>query len=311
MTSSKTCVIYNPASGRGWSAHRFAELRRAWAERATFWPTNAPGQAEELALRAAHSGFTLVAAAGGDGTVHEVANGLLRAERSDIVLAVIPTGSANDYAADLGLDRQWWQHEDPTIQPHAVDVGILRACGRRRYFISCMGLGFVGRVAQEACRIRWLKGLPLYGLAALRTFSSHYQQTPMTVHIDGAERTTPTLAFTLELGRLEGNFVLAPEAALDDGLFDYIHAGPLRRRDCVRLLPRILLGRGLPHDYPNLWLGRCRQVRLHAEAPLVVHADGEMFCVHTDDVHDLEIDLVPKALHVLGKIGERSMSMPR
>jgi diacylglycerol kinase (ATP) len=303
MSSAQICVIYNPASGRGWSASRLRELRRTWAERAVFWPTDAPGRAEELALQAAHSGFTTVAAAGGDGTVHEVANGLLRAKRSDVVLAVIPTGSANDYAVCLGLEDRWWLDDDPAIRPHAVDVGILRAPGRCRYFINCLGLGLVGKVAQEARHIRWLKGVPLYGLAALRTVLFQYQLTPMTVCIDEVERAAPTLAFSLELGRREGNFVLVPEAALDDGLFDYVHAGPLRRRELVRLLPRLLTGRGLPPNYPNLWLGRCRQVHLHAAVPLVVHADGEMFCVDTDGVCDLEIDLVPKALRVLGKLG--------
>ncbi len=81
MSSLDTCVIYNPTSGRGRSARRLTGLRQAWADRASFWPTTAPGQAEELALRAAHEGFATVVAAGGDGTVHEVANGLLRSER--------------------------------------------------------------------------------------------------------------------------------------------------------------------------------------------------------------------------------------
>lgn len=302
MSPSETCVIYNPASGRGWSARCLADLRCAWAERAAFWPTEAPGQAEELAQKAAHAGFATVAAAGGDGTVHEVANGLLRAERPDVVLAVIPTGSANDYASCLGLDERWWQRDDPAIQPRALDVGVLRAPGRQRYFVNCLGVGFVGRVAQESRRIRWLKGVPLYGLATLRTLFFHYRLNPMIVRIDGTERTAPTLAFSVELGRREGNFVLAPDAVLDDGLFDYIHAGSLRRRDLLRLFPRVLLGWGPPRAYPNLWLGRCRQVRLHAESPLVVHADGELFCVQADGVRDLEIDLLPKALRVLGKL---------
>lgn len=302
MSPSETCVIYNPASGRGWSARCLADLRRAWADRAAFWPTQAPGQAEELAQKAAHAGFATIAAAGGDGTVHEVANGLLRAERPDVVLAIIPTGSANDYASCLGLDERWWQRDDPAIQPRALDVGVLRAPGRQRYFVNCLGVGFVGRVAQESRRIGWIKGMFLYGLATLRTIFFHYRLIPMTVCIDGSERTAPTLAFSVELGRREGNFVLAPDALLDDGLFDYIHAGPLRRRDLLRLFPRVLMGWGPPRDYPNLWLGRCRQVRLHAEMPLVVHADGELFCVQADGVRDLEIDLLPKALRVLGKL---------
>ncbi len=300
MPQPDTCVIYNPASGRGRSARRLTGLRRSWAERAVFWPTAAPGQAQELALRAAQSGFAVVAAAGGDGTVHETANGLLRAERPDVVLAVIPIGSANDYAWSLGLDARWWSRSDPAIEARAVDVGIVRAPGRHRYFVNGLGLGFNGMVTQESRRIHWLQGVALYGLAVLRTLCFRYELNPMAIRIDdGEERKTPTLALSLSLGQREGNFVVAPEAVLDDGLFDYLHAGSLRRRDLLRLLPTLFRGRGLPRDHPNLRLGRCRQVRLHAESPLIVHTDGELFCVAEDGVRDLEIDLLPRALRVL------------
>lgn len=299
MLAVDTCVIYNPASGRGRSARRLAGVRRAWANRAAFWPTSAPGQGEALALQAATEGFATVAAAGGDGTVHEVANGLLRSERRDVVLAILPTGSANDYASSLGVDANWWQRDEPTLQSRAVDVGVVRAPGRSRYFVNGLGLGFNGMVTCESRRIRWLQGVALYGLAVLRTVCFRYQLNPMSLRIDEQERRTPTLALSLALGRREGNFVVAPQAVLDDGLFDYIHAGPLRRRDLVRLLPSLFGGGGLPCAYPNLWLGRCRKVRLQAESPLVVHTDGELFCVPEEGVRELEIDLLPKALRVL------------
>jgi diacylglycerol kinase family enzyme len=297
-----TCVIYNPTSGRGRSARRLAGLRQAWAERAAFWPTTAPGQAEELALHAARSGFATVAAAGGDGTVHEVANGLLRAERPEVVLAVVPTGSANDYAFSLHLDPSWWQRDGPSLRPHAVDVGIVRAAGRSRFFVNGLGVGFNGFVTLESRRIHGLQGIALYGLALLRTLWRHYELLPMTVRLDDQERQVPTLALSVALGQREGNFVVAPRAVLDDGQFDYVHVGPLRRRDLVPLLPPLFLGRGLPHGKANLWQGRCRQVRLHAEAPLVVHTDGELFCVPEDGVRDLEIDLLPRALRVLARL---------
>src|SRR5947209_4238598 len=98
MTSAAhTCVIYNPAAGKGRGERRLRRLRRFLGTRAEFRPTSAQGHAEELAFAAARQGFPQVAAAGGDGTVHEVANGLLRA-RSAATLVVYPIGSANDYA---------------------------------------------------------------------------------------------------------------------------------------------------------------------------------------------------------------------
>jgi diacylglycerol kinase family enzyme len=304
VSQPEVCVIFNPASGRGRASRRLDRLRRAWAGRAAFWPTAAPGQAEELALRAAREGFATVAAAGGDGTVHEVANGLLRGARPDVVLAVVPAGSANDYAHSLGLDPAWWQGPDTTVAPRAVDVGLVRAAGRSRYFVNGLGLGFNGTVTRESRRIRHLQGLALYGLAVLRTVCFHYALPPMAVSLDDGEpRAVPTLALSLALGQREGNFVVAPGAVLDDGLFDYIHAGPLGRWDLVKLLPRLFLGRGLPGDHPKVWLGRCRRVRLHSEEALTVHTDGELFCLPGDGARDLEVELLPGALRVLGRFG--------
>src|SRR5262245_39659570 len=97
------CVIYNPKAGRGVAARSIAGLKRSLGDRAEFQPTHAAGHAEELAALAAVRGFPFVAAVGGDGTVHEVANGLLSAPAPGPTLAVMPAGSANDYAFSLQL----------------------------------------------------------------------------------------------------------------------------------------------------------------------------------------------------------------
>ncbi len=303
MSQPEVCVVFNPSSGRGRASRRLDRLLRAWEGRAVFRPTAGPGQAEELALQAAREGFAVVAAAGGDGTVHEVANGILRAGRPEVVLAVLPAGSANDYAHSLGLDVGWWRHFD-AVASHAVDVGIARVPGRNRFFVNGLGLGFNGTVTRESRRIRRLQGPALYGLAVLRTLCFHFALPSMEVSLDdGKPRRGPTLSLSLALGQREGNFVVAPQAVLDDGLFDYVHAGAISRWGLVRLLPRLFLGRGLPHEHSQLWLGRCRRLRLCCESALTVHTDGELFCLPGDGVQDLEVELLPGALRVLGKFG--------
>ncbi len=296
------CVIYNPASGRGRASRRLDRLRRAWRARAVFWPTTAPGEARELARKAALAGYATIAAAGGDGTVHEVANGLLEAGQADTVLAVIPAGSANDYAHSLGLDRLWWQHPDLSSAPRAVDVGIVRAPGRRCYFVNGLGLGFNGIVTHQSRRIPHLQGPALYGLALLRTLCFHYELPSIAIRIDETQQHCgPTLALSLALGQREGNFVVAPRARLDDGLFDFVLAGSLSRWQMIRLLPWLVSGRGLPHHHPQVQLGHCRRVHLQSEASLTVHTDGELFCTPADGVRDLQIELLPAALRVLGR----------
>jgi diacylglycerol kinase (ATP) len=301
MSPAKMCVIHNPTSGRGRGKHRLERLRRDLGERADFWPTAGPGQAEELALRAAREGFAVVAAAGGDGTVHEVANGLLRAGRPETVLAVFPIGSANDYAHSLGLPPHWWQHADPAIGPRAVDAGLVRSGERSRYFVNGLGLGFNGAVTLESRRIKHLQGLALYGVALFRALLFRYRHPLVTVTLDGQQRSVPTLALSLAIGRREGNFVVAPEACLDDGLFDYLHAGPLPRRALLPFLPGLFAGRFRP-VHPSVWMGRCEQAVVHSQEPLTVHVDGEFFCTPDDGVHDLEVTLLPGALRVIGRL---------
>jgi diacylglycerol kinase family enzyme len=300
MPEAELCVIFNPRAGRQGARRRLDELRRGWGRHAAFWPTQGPGDAEQLAERAAQAGFATVAAAGGDGTVHEVANGLLRAGRPGVHFAVVPIGSANDYAHGLASAANG--EPPPAVWP--VDVGeVSEPGGRRRYFVCCLGLGLNGAVTLESRRIRRLQGIALYGLATLRALWYHYACPEMTIRIDeGREWTAPTLMLSVLLARREGGFVLAPQAQLDDGLFDYLHAGALSRWEVVRFLPRVALC-GPPTNHPKVKQGRCRQMSVRSPAPLTVHIDGEFFCRPEDGVREVDIRLLPRLLQVQTSLG--------
>jgi diacylglycerol kinase family enzyme len=273
-------------------------LRSVLGSGADFRLTEGPGHAEELALKAACGGYAVVGAAGGDGTVHEVANGLLAANRPGVRLAVYPVGSANDYAHALGLTPEWWLHAGPTPRTRLVDVGLVQDNrGRRRYFINGLGLGFNGAVTLESRRIRRLRGVFLYGVAMLRALRRHFRSPVMSITIDGSVRRVATLALSVAIGRREGNFVVAPDAEVDDGWFDYLHAGAVSRWDLLCRVPQMITG-GLRADHPLLWTGRCRDVRVQSESPLTVHLDGEMFCRPEDGLQELEIRILHRALEV-------------
>jgi diacylglycerol kinase family enzyme len=300
MPPADLCVIFNPTAGRKRATGRLEGLRRSWGGRADFWPTRGPGDAEELASRAARAGFRIVAAAGGDGTVHEVANGLLAAARPEVNFAIIPVGSANDYAHSLGLDRKNGTPAESASLVREVDVGVVSdpSTGRQRYFVCCLGLGLNGAVTLESRRIKRLQGMALYGLATLRALWYHYACPVMDLSFDGEPTwSVPTLMLSVLLGRREGGFVLAPDAKLDDGLFDYVHAGRLSRWEVLRFLPRVARW-GPPHDHPKVRLGRCRTLRVHSQVPLTVHLDGEFFATPLDEVCDLDIRLLPRLLRV-------------
>ena len=250
MPNADVCVIYNPKAGRGRAQGRLRRMRKILGGHAEFRPSTQPGQAEELARAAVGEGFPIVAAAGGDGTVHEVGNGILRADNAAVIMAVLPIGSANDYAYSLGLGSEWWEHADPNRIPRLVDVGIVRSQGRERYFLNGMGLGFNGAVTVESRKIRRLQGVALYGVALMRALLFHFRAVPMSVDLDGLIRNQPTLGLSLALGQREGNFVVAPKASLVDGLFDYLHIQNVTRLQLPRLVTA-LFARPFPRITPN------------------------------------------------------------
>jgi diacylglycerol kinase (ATP) len=306
--SAAWCVIINPRAGRRRAGRQLVQQYRHWQEHADCWLTCRPGQAEELAQRAVAQGYRQVAAVGGDGTVHEVANGLLHSGQRDLLLAVVPLGSANDYVYSL---RRALPAGAPW--PRRVDVGRVRnERGQQRYFLCCLGLGLNGWVTWESRRISYLKGIPLYGLATLRALWRHYATPRMQVILDdNPSPPQPTLLLSVLLGQREGGFVLAPQARLDDGLFDYLHAGPLSRWEILRFLPRLAYW-GPPAEHPQVRQGRCRRLQVHSEQPLLVHSDGEFFCTPADPVYTLTIEVLPAALQVqIGFLPETSRKRSR
>jgi diacylglycerol kinase family enzyme len=239
-----------------------------------------------------------VVAAGGDGTVHEVANGLLTANHSAVTLGIWPLGSSNDYAFSLGLDT-WWQARGVGVplQTRSLDVGTIRGAGRKQFYVNCAGVGFNGLVALESRGIRWLRGIPLYALAFLRAMLWHFRTPTLTVRFDGAETIRPTLALTVNIGKKEGGFPITLAAKLDDGQFDYLHVADVKRWELVRYLPGLIFGK-LPTDHPKIITGTTQTVNVFGQTPLCVHADGEFFCQPEDGVTDITFETHPGRLRV-------------
>jgi diacylglycerol kinase (ATP) len=295
--SSSICVIFNPAAGKRRARQRLELIRAGWRSKAELWPTERPGHAVELARRACSSGFGIVAAAGGDGTVHEVANGVLQAGRPEICFAVVPLGSADDYAHSLAFNHD--DSRDDLTRGRLVDVGRVRSDqGVERFFVCCLGLGFGACVTVESQKIRRLQGQLLYGLASLRAMWRHWGYLDLTGTIDGEPLVTgQTLMISMMLGRREGGFVMAPEARLDDGWFDCLHAGNLTRWEALGLIPR-LRSTGPPRDHPKISLRPCRRVIIESAQDLVIHTDGEILCRPEDRARRVEIELIPRCLLV-------------
>src|SRR5439155_26703567 len=131
----------------------------------------------------------------------------------------------------------------------------------------------------------------------IKALFKHYR-TP-TLEITTGETTIrqPTLAYTIGLGQREGGFPLTALARLDDGRFDTLQVGDIRRWELIRHLPQMISGR-LPRQHPKLRFGHAQRIEIQAPTPLCIHSDGEFFCIPADGVQRVEIEIMPRRLRV-------------
>ena len=241
--------------------------------------TVGPDHAETLAREAFARGWRHFAIAGGDGTAHQVVNGLLAAPPSGsdcATLGILPLGTGNDWARALGvprrLDAACRTLASGLAVPH--DVGEARFVGdggsARRYFVNVAGAGFDGhvvRLVQGRLRGRWryFHGL----LLGARTFRA----PRLTVSAGDSSYTGPTLAVLVSIGGyIGGGMHVAPDAKRDDGLFDLTIVRDMSAARIVAHVPRLLSGSLARSRFVRV--ARVASVELEGETD--IQADGEL-----------------------------------
>jgi diacylglycerol kinase (ATP) len=273
------CIVFNPAA-RGERARRFREHLDALGVACVLKPTTAPGTGQKLAREAVRDGFSCVVAAGGDGTLNEVLNGIVGEpdglER--VALGVLPLGTSNVFARELGLPLRWDRAWDLIQQGHERRIDLVKATfespdGRcARHFVQLAGAGLDAR-AVELVDWEWKKqaGFFAYVTAALRALRE--PQSIITVETD-TETATGELVLLGNGQRYGGPFRLFPQARLDDGHLDahvYARADIRLAIACLGgLLTRRLGSVGRPKRL------RAAFLRLTASARTPFQIDGEL-----------------------------------
>lgn len=297
-------VIFNPVAGQNHAARLapFLQSQLDGVDDVRWYATTQPGDARRLAAEALHGGAAAVVAAGGDGTVNEIINGLMSSRDSRPLppLAIFPIGSANDIASALGIAGigSSLAHFGNGARRH-VDVGQLTdPAGRSRYFCMSAGIGIVAGIAAERNRIRHLRGPALYFLAALRTILKGPAPLQLTISFDG-ERPEEVSASALLANNSprSGGFTLAPAADMGDGMLDVLalreRDRPLTTRRLLQLLLAVRAGTHLQHE--EIVARRCQALTLNSSQPLLVQLDGEL---HPMPPGNLHVRLLPGALTV-------------
>jgi YegS/Rv2252/BmrU family lipid kinase len=244
----KIFYLNNPASGNKNGAKYFSLIKNEFDKRKIEHEsiqTNYAGQGTEIIKNLDFDKYDGIAVAGGDGTLFETINGYFANKSAKrIPVGVIPIGRGNAFARDLDLLPEKWEEAINAIdvgKTKLVDVGFCKTPKEQFYFINILGLGFVTDVASTAFKLRTLGHLSyilgvLYRTISLKPFS-------LKIEIDGKYYERENVFAETSNSRYTGkDFLMAPDAVIDDGLLNITLLNKLSRVQLLQALPTIFKG---------------------------------------------------------------------
>jgi diacylglycerol kinase (ATP) len=295
-------VILNPYSNRWNAERRWPEAAAALTSAGVDFElavSERQHQPIELAEQAARQGFSPIIAAGGDGTIGEVVNGMARAAKSDSEplgpFGVIPLGTANDLACNIGLPL------DLAGAARAIGAGTVRKMDVCKvndlYFVNNSAIGLEPYITLVQERITWIKGMARYLVAAVRGIMDNPHWNAK-LEWDGGQFEGPVLFVTVGNGpRTGGVFYMAPHADPFDGKLTFAHAFRARPGQILKLLPTAMKpGAGNYVEAEGAFEGNAAWLKVHFDAPAPAHIDGEIF---SKAITDLEYRVLPGRLGIL------------
>jgi len=272
-------VILNPAAGAGKTLRLLPKVTSALKSLDRPYKlhvTTRAGEALDVAQDFAHDGASAIIAVGGDGTINEVANGIV-ASGQRTPMGVVAGGHGSDFARAIGVPKDVVAaiRRATSGVTRPVDLGrVTFEDGKSRLFINAAGLGFDAEVARRAYRSR-LPGGKLPYLAAVAGALVYYRNVDIVVTCDN-ERLSERAMFALVANSryLAGGLQLAPMAAVDDGLLDLTLVGDISKLDLIAQVPKVF--RGTHTGHPKYWHRRIQCARVETSVPAHVQLDGEL-----------------------------------
>jgi diacylglycerol kinase (ATP) len=279
-------LICNSRSGRGGVGRALPEVRAHLEERELEYEvryTDGPGHATQLARDALDQGFRFLVAVGGDGTIHEVVNGMLRDDQpvnADAVLGVVAAGTGSDFIKTFGLPATMPAHAVAHLDgsnSFPIDIGKITymqdGVTTTRYFANIAEVGLGASAVAKAQRLpRWL-GPMMYFVAFWLAVRNH---RTARVTVDLVDRTYEGRMNNLVVANGQffgGGMKIAPKAVPTDGLLD-IQIEHARKKDAIGLMPKIYKGTHVPH--PDIFEAKRARMSIEADRPLPIEADGEV-----------------------------------
>ena len=289
--TEKLLLLVNPSAGNGKSIDMLADVEQKFFEIGAdvdIRITENIKQAKEIAFIASRRGYNRIIAMGGDGTVNAVAGGILG---SDSTLAVIPSGTGNDFFKLLKIENKLENICRAAAFNKAVelDAGIIND----RPFFNMLGVGFDAEVAIEANKMKGNLGVLTYLSAVLKVWK-RFPVFDIRLRIDNLELEKQVMLVAVGIGRSTGGgFLLTPYALANDGKFDVCVVQRTNRRRIFSILPKVMKGTHVRQ--PETKIYRCRQVEISSKSALPIHYEGETF-VHKNG--RLSVKMSPNKIRV-------------
>jgi len=299
----KIKVIVNPTAGHGYGAQASPIIRQILTRLGADFDlvhTTAPGEATLLARQARAEGYEIIVAVGGDGTSHEVVNGLMVPGNGPVAgtLGCIPAGSGNDFAEMNGAPRDLEAACRLIVAgaSRLVDLGQVTIDGKiTQYFANAVGIGFDGVVTRERLKFKYLRGMALYLPVVLKTIFVTMRPPRIELRYDDETFQQRTLMTVISNGPREGGaFLVAPAARCNDGELDLTVVETMPKLSMLAMVPRFMSGSHIRHRLVKSL--RARQVCVTSEDPLYLHVDGELPC---EEAHQVEVRVVPACLRMI------------
>ncbi|WP_373313953.1 diacylglycerol kinase [Planosporangium flavigriseum] len=277
--TGEIAVLANPSAGRGRLARLLPEvlarLGGAGASVRLLEASDAAG-ASDACHAAVAGGAAALVAVGGDGTVHTA---LQAVGGTPVPLGIVPAGTGNDFAAEVGLSTQPLAAADAVAaalaagRTRTVDLAKLRSgADRTRWYGAVLGAGFDAIVNERANVMRFPRGPRRYDLAILAELA-RLRPRRYTLRLDGVAHTVDAVLVAVgNTASYGGGMRICPAADPGDGLLDVVVAGAVGRLTLMRIKPRVY--RGTHVEHPMVSTFRARTVELDAEG-IIGYADGE------------------------------------
>lgn len=288
-------LIINPNSSKGKGqkkAERIRELFLQSGKDVDIAYTEREGHAETLAFSGAKKGYSAIIACGGDGSVNEVINGIMKSGRQ-VKMGIIPIGRGNDIAWNYDITGKVEDSVKKIIKGKGkrVDVGLVKG-GRYpdgRYFLNGNGYGFEPLVTFLAMEFKRVNGIISYVLAFIRIMINPPKPYDVVIRTEEGIHHVQTQQISVSIGRRMGStFMLAPNAIVDDGYFDLMFTiHPFTRLSLISAVLRFLRGTHLK-DKKDFEGYRTKSVEVecstecvssHVDGEIVSYGDGKVFSV--------------------------------